>query len=82
MLVNHFFHPFSRDHHLVRFFQAAKRLVLVCDPPFGVLVSPLANTVRRLRDAFFAEKAKKDRFFGLNIKIIYFIKRLKIAFFA
>ncbi|CAG9530933.1 unnamed protein product [Cercopithifilaria johnstoni] len=52
MLTNHFYDPISIG-KLVTFFGSIHRLVIICDPPFGIFVEALMNSIKKLREQFF-----------------------------
>ncbi|EFO22897.2 hypothetical protein LOAG_05587 [Loa loa] len=52
MLTNHFYDPVS-IRKLITFFGSIHRLVIVCDPPFGVFIEALTNSIKKLREQFF-----------------------------
>ncbi|VDN17488.1 unnamed protein product [Gongylonema pulchrum] len=52
MLTNHFYDSRSTT-KLNAFFATLNRLVIVCDPPFGVFMKPLKNSLNKLCKQFF-----------------------------
>ncbi|KAM3720501.1 rRNA N6-adenosine-methyltransferase ZCCHC4 [Dirofilaria immitis] len=52
MLTNHFYDPKSIQ-KIITFFGSIHRLIIICDPPFGVFVEALTNSIRQLREQFF-----------------------------
>ncbi|OZC07539.1 hypothetical protein X798_05470 [Onchocerca flexuosa] len=58
MLTNHFYDPRS-VRKLSTFFGLVHRLVIICDPPFGVFIEALVNSIRKLREQFFTSIAGK-----------------------
>ncbi|VBB32208.1 unnamed protein product, partial [Acanthocheilonema viteae] len=52
MLANYFYDPISMR-KLITFFESVHRLVMICDPPFGVFIEALMNSIRKLREQFF-----------------------------
>ncbi|VIO93674.1 conserved hypothetical protein [Brugia malayi] len=58
MLTNHFYDPISIT-KLILFFGSVHRLVIVCDPPFGVFIEALKNSIEKLREQFFTSTTGK-----------------------
>jgi hypothetical protein len=48
MLVDHFYDP-DAETSLNVFMGKCRRLLIVCDPPFGVFISPLLSTLHKLQ---------------------------------
>ncbi|MFH4981355.1 hypothetical protein AB6A40_008064 [Gnathostoma spinigerum] len=51
MLVNHFYDNMSKK-KFNNFLLSARHLVIICDPPFGIFVEALANTLAQLSQEF------------------------------
>uniref|UniRef100_A0A0R3S2D2 CTCHY-type domain-containing protein n=1 Tax=Elaeophora elaphi TaxID=1147741 RepID=A0A0R3S2D2_9BILA len=49
MLTNYFYDPLS-IRKLITFFGSVQRLVMICDPPFGVFIEALTNSIKKLRE--------------------------------
>ncbi|VDK20484.1 unnamed protein product [Anisakis simplex] len=51
MLTGHFYDSNSTK-KLESFLKSVKNLIIVCDPPFGIMVEALFRTIRQLKDKF------------------------------
>ncbi|VDK80574.1 unnamed protein product [Litomosoides sigmodontis] len=60
MLTNHFYDPVSIE-KLVTFFGSVHGLVIICDPPFGVFIEALMNSIRKLQEQFFKFNSGKSK---------------------
>lgn len=58
MLACHFFLPISRN-FLANFFRNSKKVICLCDPPFGIHVAALMRTINSLREMFYAASNNK-----------------------
>ncbi|KAL3090969.1 hypothetical protein niasHS_007344 [Heterodera schachtii] len=78
MLVCHFFLSISRN-HLLEFFRGSQKLLCLCDPPFGVHVSALMQTLSLLRGMFCSVSAQQQNsVFNVILFLPYFVgKHLK-----
>lgn len=57
MLTNFFFFSSSKE-KLKNFFILSKKLVIICDPPFGVFVSALMKSLINLQNIFLKTHSK------------------------
>ncbi|VDN02576.1 unnamed protein product [Thelazia callipaeda] len=57
MMTNFFFDPKSLD-KLIVFFKSVHHLVIICDPPFGVFIEVLMESLKKLREQFFSTRMK------------------------
>ncbi|EJW69840.1 hypothetical protein WUBG_19252 [Wuchereria bancrofti] len=70
MLANHFYDPISIT-KLTTFFGSVHRLVIVCDPPFGVFIEALTNSIEKLREQFFTSSTGKLNNVGARILLFF-----------
>ncbi|CAJ0562387.1 unnamed protein product, partial [Mesorhabditis spiculigera] len=71
MLTHHFFDPKSES-KFNAFLGKAKKLVVVCDPPFGLFVEPLMASIQKIKTAFEAH-GKADRTFDTVLIMPIFV---------
>ncbi|CAI4231767.1 unnamed protein product [Auanema sp. JU1783] len=61
MLVDHFFDP-KAEQKLNNFFAKCSSLLIVCDPPFGVILDPLVESIKKnIARYMAARKGKKSK---------------------
>src|SRR4051794_15142590 len=51
-MLNHHFYQSNDAENLQKFFAKSKRLAIVCDPPFGALISALEKSLNKLKQLF------------------------------
>jgi len=69
LLTNYFYHSQSKQ-HLIDFFQCSKRIIVICDPPFGVYLTALMRTIQSLKQMYFFERETKS---SDNFKVVLFL---------
>uniref|UniRef100_A0A0N5ADZ7 CTCHY-type domain-containing protein n=1 Tax=Syphacia muris TaxID=451379 RepID=A0A0N5ADZ7_9BILA len=79
MLVNYFYDPFG-EAKLKEFFASVKKLMVICDPPFGVILDPLIISLKNLRSCFKEMDKDGSKQFNVILTLPYFLgKFLRLA---